>query len=407
MGFGMFSTQHSAIAIDIGSASVKMLQIGTGDQPMTLASAETDVPDGIRSDPEQFHAFIENWVQGAKRDFDFKGKRAVVAVPAAQTFIQHMQINESELVGGISRDDVIKTQLQTQMGCPPHGVVVRPMEVCAVHRNGQSQKEVICFAIARDTVMRYVELLKKCKMEVVGVHTDTQAMVRAFDHIHRRAEDVNVTTLFIDMGWGGTRAAIAHGKQIVFARHIPIGGKHFDQLVAGTMKLEMGAARTHRLALRSAKTRSGSGETNSQPVQPLPSSLATKAELEAHSAVAAVAERRTGAAPPELQCEVTPVEGEHPAVSVDLTELLETMTDELSMCLRYHQGLFPQRPINRAIFVGGEARQSWACQHIVKALRLPGQLGDPMARLTPPENRGSPRPEWAVACGLCVTPANE
>jgi hypothetical protein len=77
------------------------------------------------------------------------------------------------------------------------------------------------------------------------------------------------------------------------------------------------------------------------------------------------------------------------------------------MCLRYHQGLFRERPLNRAIFVGGESRQGWLCQHIVKALRVPAQLGDPLSRMdtthTPPTPNlklGQPLPGWAVACGL-------
>jgi Tfp pilus assembly PilM family ATPase len=96
-----------------------------------------------------------------------------------------------------------------------------------------------------------------------------------------------------------------------------------------------------------------------------------------------------------------------------MTELLDTVADELSMCLRYHQGLFPERSIDRAIFLGGEARQAWMCQHIVKKLRLPAQLGDPIARMnregTPPTpglKLDQPQPGWAVTCGLCTAPTD-
>ena len=44
MAFGMFSGQCSPIAIDFGSASVKLLQIGAGETPALVAAAELAVP---------------------------------------------------------------------------------------------------------------------------------------------------------------------------------------------------------------------------------------------------------------------------------------------------------------------------------------------------------------------------
>ena len=83
------------------------------------------------------------------------------------------------------------------------------------------------------------------------------------------------------------------------------------------------------------------------------------------------------------------------------------------MCLRYHQGLFPERSVNRCIFVGGEARQVWLCQQVMKGLDLPAQLGDPLMRTTRDKNVTTPgvsfdepQPGWAVAYGLCSAPTD-
>ena len=415
MGFGMFSVHHSPIAIDFGSASIKLLQVGSGTRPPLLAAAELPIPDSIRAEPDRVMSYAAEWLPVALRDGKFKGRRVVIAVPALQTFTQHMQIIESE---GFNRDEMIKAQLQTQIGCPPHGVVVRSIEVCNVHRNGQAQKEMICFAITKEVVMRYVDLLSKCKLEVVGVHTDVLAMVRAFDHIHRREEDANITTLYIDLGWGGTRVGITHGKQLAFARHIPIGGRHFDQLIANTIHCDMPSARAHRLTLTSphpvadpdaepltADDRSDKPDRRNE----LSGVFAKMSATVFKSAATTEVDRRTGRLAPSIKQSIEPAEGHRKAVNVDLTELLDTITDELSMCLRYHQSLFRERPINRAIFVGGESRQAWLCQHIVKALRVPAQMGDPLARhdasQTPPtpglKLGNGAQPGWAAACGLC------
>jgi Tfp pilus assembly PilM family ATPase len=101
------------------------------------------------------------------------------------------------------------------------------------------------------------------------------------------------------------------------------------------------------------------------------------------------------------------------AANVDFSELLDALTDELLMCRRYHQSLFPGRPIDRLIFLGGEASQIGFCQHIARVLRLPAQLGDPMARLkrdaalsTPGVSLDRAQPGWAVAFGLCSSPTD-
>jgi Tfp pilus assembly PilM family ATPase len=410
----MFSAQASPIAIDFGSASVKLLQIGAGDRPELIAAAEVPLPDAVRSEPDRVFEFCGEWLPKIMRESSFKGRRAVIAVPSAQTLIQHMQLNEGD---GLTRDDAVKGQLQVQMGVSPSGVVVRSIEVCPVHRNGQVRTEMICFAIAKDTVMRYVQLLKKCKLEVVGVHTDTLAMVRAFDHLHRRTEDTNNTTMYVDLGWGGTRVAITHGRQLVFARYIAVGGKHFDQLLAGSLHCDLTSARAHRLSMPAMFA----GQSQSSPRSALQEGMAILnaglskeggAQPDGKSAAVA-AERRVGATPPALPMSVTPAEAPRKAVNVDMSELLDTMTDELSMCLRYHDGLFTERKLDRVIFVGGESRQTWLCQHLVKALRVPAQMGDPLARLetssapaTPGLKLADPQPGWAVTCGLCTAPTD-
>ncbi|MHC4990417.1 MAG: pilus assembly protein PilM [Planctomycetota bacterium] len=414
MAFPMFSAQTSPIAVDFGSSSVKLLQTSSDNEPSIVAAAEVPVPDELRQSQEQLLAFYATEIPRVIRQGKFKGKRVVSAVPSRHTFVQHMQVPASE---GVPMEDLVKTELQMQMGCTPSNLVVRSIEVADVHREGQVRRETICFAASRDTVMRHVELLKRCKLEPVGMHTETMAMVRAFDHLSRRAEDSAVTTLFVDLGWAGTRVAICHGRQIRFARFIQVGGRNFDQLIASSLNCDTESARSHRL------------EVNSSVPQPpeapkldkdLPEGMAVFRSAMARAAATskdpssmATAERRVGAVPAELRYSLSEDAPPGETVGVDVSEMLETVTDELSMCLRYHRAIFPQRRLDRVIFLGGEARQMWLCQHLVRSLRVPAQLGDPLARLN--QDRSTtltgvaleePQPGWAVACGLCKAPTD-
>lgn len=405
MAFGMFSGQVSPIAIDLGSSSAKLLQISQGDQPALAAAAEVILPDEIRGDAERTTAFWNEAIPAALRAGRFKGKRAVISMHSSQTLTQHMQITDTD---GVKREDTIKAQLQMQMNVLPQNIVVRSVEVCPVIRNGQTRTEIICFAIAKDAVMKSVDMLRRCKLDVVGVHTEAMATVRAFEHIHRRADDDKITTLYIDMGWSGTRVAVSHGKKLAFARFITVGGRHFDQVLAAALKCDLGEARRKRLDLPGEFVTAGEGAMLS-----IAAEAATRAAAVRSSATAVLDDRRTGVAPSVLRAGVRAAHAPRHISAADISELLDTLSDELSMCLRYHTGLFKGRPIDRVIFVGGESRQAWLCQHIVKELSVPAQLADPLARFDPtnaPETPGltlgKPQPGWAVACGLCDAPTD-
>ena len=419
MGFSMFSAQPSPIAIDFGSASVKLLQIGPGERTTLLAAAGLPIPDSLRAEKDEKFKFFEKQLPQLLTKGKFKGKRTICSVPSGQTFIQHMQIAGAD---GGNRDDLIKAQLQAQLGLPADGMVLRTVAVADVHGEGQGRSELICIAVGRDTVMRYVQLLKKCKLETVGVQSGVIAMVRAFDYLHCRQEDTDLTTLYVDLGWGSTKVAIAHGKQIVFARCIHMGGQQVDRRIAEKLQCDVASARKHRLSgqvpsaaslSRSQQDADSIAPTESLAVATAMTDPATEAQTDQVSSPVGVAqERRVAATPPELTSLVAQDDSEA-GLHLEISSSADAVADELSMCLRYHQSLFRNRPVDQMIFLGGEARDVRLCQHVARALRLPAQLGDPMARLvcaksqrTPGLDLGKPQPGWAVACGMCTAPTD-
>jgi hypothetical protein len=91
-------------------------------------------------------------------------------------------------------------------------------------------------------------------------------------------------------------------------------------------------------------------------------------------------------------------------------DMIECLIDELQLAVRYHQGMFADRPIEKLVFLGGESNHVATCQRIARTLRIGAQLGDPLARAC--QQAGSvtgtgvdlrdPQPGWAVPFGLCL-----
>jgi Tfp pilus assembly PilM family ATPase len=101
-------------------------------------------------------------------------------------------------------------------------------------------------------------------------------------------------------------------------------------------------------------------------------------------------------------------EGDAEQVYGPLREPLDLMAEELTKCLRYYRSAFPNRNIERAVFVGGQANDKRLCQMLAERLNLPAQIGDPLVHVGPSggNSLGSqpnmPLPALAVAVGLSI-----
>jgi len=419
---GLINQLGMPIAIDFGVGSLKMLQLAAGEPPTLIAAACLPTPDDLMSDPAKRLAFQIEALPRMAASCGFKGKRTVCAIPAAQAFCKHMQFQPE---AGVSMAALVKTALPVALGCNPAALVYRHIEVGPVGRGNKT--EVICMAAARDLVERLMKSIKDAKLEPVGMHIEYTAALRAFDSITRRVEDKNLTSLYLDIGAGTTKVTIAHGREIVFARTIDLGGRHLDHLVAKQLRLELGDARKFRLQMADLIKVKAAPAPAAEPAHGGMALLAAgeraaeqaglvvgRGSAPGPASAALMEERREGRLAPGLTPELLAQPHEAPAPPLaDLSEPLEILTDEISMCLRYHESIFPDRPISRAIFIGGEARHLGLCQYVARTLKLPAQVADPMAGVgrsgqeqTPGVDFSQSQPGWAMTLGLCMSPTD-
>jgi Tfp pilus assembly PilM family ATPase len=185
------------------------------------------------------------------------------------------------------------------------------------------------------------------------------ALLDCFARVYQRKCELESTRFYIDIGSSGTRAMIARGTQLLHARKLSVGGDHFTRSVADALGIGFSDARLLRIKLG--------------------------------------------------VCPQTLAEG----VDFALQNTLDELIRELDLCHRDFTAAFPQFPIERLVFVGGEARQRSLCKRIAKRLRLPGQIGDSIRRMIwnskigieSAIDRRLPQPAWAAAIGLSVGPA--
>lgn len=404
---GLGKSGPSAVAIDFGLGSLKILQVIPGEPPTLVAAACLQTPEHLLLDAAKRIEFQVAELPGLIRKGGFKGKRAVCAVPAASAFCKHMQFTRTD---GVAVSALVEAALPQQLGKAAHQVVFRYVEAPPPER-GTGKSEVVVTAVPRELVAQLMGAVKAARFEPVGIHGEFQAIIRAFDYLFKRPEEADLTTLYLDIGAGTTNVVISHGQRLAFTRTIALGGAHLDEAIAKQLKLSYEEAVKTRRELIHLTAREAGAAREARAVE-------HASQVEASPLVAASVGAGPGTLPPAAKPATLEELGLRPRGAArppdpDLTEQLEILTDEIWMCLRYHASLYPSRKIDRAVFVGGEARHKALCQHVARSLRVPSQVADPMARvarsgsaLLPGVDLAQPQPGWTVPLGLCLCPTD-
>ncbi|RMH26788.1 MAG: hypothetical protein D6693_06570 [Planctomycetota bacterium] len=397
----MMQQAAAPIAVEFGVASLKALQLEPGEEaPSLVAAACLETPEELRGDHEGRLSFQCERLGSLLKGAGFKGRRVIFSIPAPFTLVQHLQLVKSE---GMNLTAQIAERLRETLHCDPARVVIRHIEVGDLLRGGGSRTEVICFAVARDMVLRIMAGARAAKCEVIGAHSEHVATARAFDRVTRRASDENLTSLFLDVGAGASKVVMTRGRRVVFAKTIHVSGRDLDQAVAAHFACEPAEARARRLAM------------GAEMPKPVTARIPAAADAPANTpdrtgGVATAPDRRVGAVAPGL---TAPVGAGADELAEPLRDTLDAMAAEVSMCVRYYERHFGDAPVGRCVFVGGEARDASLCRRLAERLRLPAQIGDPMScvkRSGKEPTRGvdfsAPQPGWAAPFGLCFAPRN-
>ena len=329
MAFGMTTP---VIAVDFGVASMKALQL-SADGKQVLGAAMVDTPRDLRLEHSRRAEYQMDALPKLLKGAGIKGKRVVCSIPASQTYVHHFRIPKQD---DVPLDTAVGAELLAHTHCDPARVVFRSIPVKGALQSS-SKLETICIALARDLVLKKIAAFKKLKMETLGVFSEHLAMHAACLAMTEKTEDASFPTLYLDISATSTKAIITHSGKLVFAKTIGIGGASFDQAVARHRKCGQVAAHVMRV---------GHIDGHDEDAEAQSVALADPREIES-------------------QC----------------AEPVESLTDEISMCLRYHRQLFPDDPVCRAILLGGETRSKPLCHAVARTLRLPTQIADPFARL--------------------------
>lgn len=416
MAFGFNKSKTPPIAIDFGADTIKLLQIApppgspqAGSQageadglshntingnPEIIAASVAVIPDSARKDASLRLQFISDALKMMFKEQPFRGRRVICSIPAFHTLTHNVEmpanVSASGSGNGNGEDDyvnpteAINDHLRSRFNINPSRSIVRHIDAGNVSKLGQTRRECIVFAVKREQVMQYVELADALKLDVAGMHTEPAAILETFSKLYQRREADLVPTCYLDIGAASTKVIIAHGPHMVFAKTIHAASDTLTRRHAETNRLDFIDAREQRIQMHQAGAEDFSFDQG--------------------GTATATLTRRASDTETSLNDDFNIEPSEHPC------PVTAAIIDELKLCLRYYDQMFADQPVQKLIFLGGEANDRQHCRDIAQAVNIKGSIGDPFARLTRPIdfkpnrhlNPNQPQPGWAVPLGLCL-----
>jgi Tfp pilus assembly PilM family ATPase len=366
-------------------------------------------------------------------------------------YIQHLRIPKMDAE---ATRKALPWEARGKLPIDPSQALLRHTIAGEIYQDSEPKNEVILMAAARDVVNTMLASAARAKLDVIGMNVEPMAIVDCFAHIYRRKTDQSAVNCFVDIGFKSTRAIIAEGSRILFARTIPVGGEHLNRAVAEALGIGAEEAKLLRIKLCQAQPAldehrarqeisggQGRAEDKVEAAAPAAAAAAAEgfallnaslaaAEKQAEAAVGGGASSATSVAaaaaakPKVVAAAASPmkVHGKMPSDPAEQIVLIEEaiheplvkLVQELDLCRRYYEATFQSKPVEKLLFVGGEAKQRRLCQHVAREMQLAAQVGDPLVRMgrfseigiESGIDRRQPQPAWATAIGLSMGPVN-
>lgn len=350
------------IAIDLGGATVKLLQLAwTGEQPVVVAWAE--VPALAATASTEASAAWMLQLGATLKEQGFCGRTVVTALGPGEFQLKNIRVPpmpHEEIA------EAVRFEAEERFGLTGEQAQYRHLVAGQVRQGADIREEVMVFAVPNEVMQKQIEFQKSLGLTALAVDATPCAMARCFVRFLRRAEDATAVNVFLDVGHRATSLVVTRGADVCFVKLIDVGGAAFTEAVAARLGLSDTDARNFRLRIiRGATCRKGDRAGDD-----LPATLT-------QSAADAV------------------------------RPLMEQLAREVQLSLRYFSITFRGQRPECVTFVGGEAHEPSLIPTVAEGLDLPCTIGYPFrgiggigALLT--ADRRSHQPAWAVAMGLAL-----
>lgn len=363
--------KHQPIGLDLGSNSIKMIQLAKDQTGIRVVAAEKVRLDGLELNDEAKRQFIISEIKKILERGSFQGRKVITSLPSDKlkmTSLRLANISEEEI------NQILKRELEQRFGLNPNTDAIDYVMAGNVRCGDEIKNELILFAVDSETVRKHIELLKDAQLCPVAIDTAPCALFRNFERLLRRQEDIENTSVFVDLGSRLTTVIFGRQGQISFIKQIPIGGDRFDREIADRLEINLGQAKVLRNQLQ----------------------MVNSAKID------------------DATMDSTNYEGldltTRQVVTDSVVKVAEELAEEMARCFRYYTVTFRGKKVGRAIFAGGEAYENTLLSVLRQQLTVEIKIAEPLkgfdisggTGINFDTDRRGLLCEWALAAGLAL-----
>jgi len=382
ISWGLKNRGLQPIGLDIGHNSIKMIQLlANGEQLSVIAAQKARIDPGINGDGQERSRFVILAIRQMLAEGNFHGRNVVSSLPNDGLEITSLRLAEAQSDG---IEQALRKEVVQRFGLDPDEDAMKYVVAGNVHQGDEIKNELILFAAANETIKSHIEMLEQAGLRPVSIDTIPCALFRSFERSLRRQEDREHTVVFVDVGNQFTTVVFGRGGEISFVKQIPLGARKFNEEIAAKLGIDISEAEMLREALQMEKGLSTPkpGSTEQAPAE-------NEQKLDAST-------RQT--------------------IVDAISEVVEELTREISLCLRYYTVTFRGKRVRRAFFTGGGTYEYILLDVLKRQLAVEIEVAQPLKgfdmsserkNLNFDSDRRGLLCEWAVAVGLSLKGSKE
>ncbi len=230
------SRQKNRVGLDIGSSSVKIVEIASSGEDSSLICMGMKTASGSVRGP------LVEAIKSLSSEINVTAKEAAISVSGPSVivrFVSMPKMRDDELKGAI------KFEAEKHIPFPINDCIVDHQ---ILKKNDKENKlEILLVAAKKDFVMNKVSIAEECGFSVSSVDVDTFAVANAFLNSPSRAP-AGKTAALLNIGANFTNVGIIRDGVLCFARDIVIGGNDFDQAISKALSIDIKSAEDVKLS---------------------------------------------------------------------------------------------------------------------------------------------------------------
>ena len=362
ISFKLKNKCYRPIGLDIGHDSVKMIQFVINDGCASIAAASKAVIDkDICGDKSKYQQFIVSLINNMLANGNFTGKNVVSCLPDNDVKMTSLRLNETER---LQADTILKKEMADRFDFDLDEDQINYLDAGHVKHGNDIKNEYLMFAAYNEVVKNHINMLESCGLRPVSIDIVPCALFRSFERSLRRTEDIERTSVFIDVGSKFTTVVFGRRGQINFVKQIPVGSERLNQQIASKLSVSLAQADILRSRLQKEKRFMDDSQIENK--------------LDASSR----------------------------QVLIDAIGFVaEQLAREVSLCFKYYTVTFRGKSIENVIITGGGAYESILIGAFKRHLALDIEIAKPLKGFEILNgvlgNEGTKAcSEWAVAAGL-------